>query len=845
MSQQLVLVPLGLVTEPNQLGQIPAGALSVASNIVIRSPAKIAPAPGWTTRYTLTGTDAGTTCAFVVATTGTHCCILFNRTAGWAFTWVNLATNTAVFGPTALTLDTPWSSTLAQSFPITRQPGFCSVLFQGQIFVNAFSTLLAWDTETPTTSTEARPRTAGTPSPVSPTSAITSGTAVPSDQYANLVTLTRRTVQGREYVSSLSAAYVGSTFGGSGDVDISVFVVLDNGWHRVGDVIEVYRTTCKSWGRTPSAIVLSKLGENAGSEYLLAGSYTLTATDIAAGNTTIVIKGGDAQLGRPCYTNQAISGTGANAFMPPALGLITAYKGHLFGFSPTEPPAFEMRPMGYWGYLDSTAGAAAYANGIGYYAMGSVVTFTSGLNTAVASSVGAIANLRIGARIIWPGGTRNVTNIVGTTITFDGAPAPASGTFVTDGRDQIRVDEKTYVNAESYLALAGNAPGFTRHEVVCPALQLSPYSNVFITVVPSGNGTVIIRRTLLEDTRTSMQIQATRGENWVPKLPNYTETALSIPEKTTPNGVVWSENNQPESWPGVNLEHFSRGQPHAVVTTRDAIFCWYSDGLWRFSGTGGTAAAGYDWRGDLVATGITISGSQACCVLNDVGYAYTSEGFISFTSAGQVTRISQGRIGDLLPGPPWDNGPYNIDTAVFVCADEETSEIIIKVPTSTALYRYNTLTDTFVQTQPTATLTTHAAYSRYTRSLLTVGKTAGGSWVLETDTGAVVSGSVWKYQPFYTDNPYSLKHWQQLDLAFTGAPSVVFPTFNSSISGAAIALTNAGPQAQARGSWDIDRDSPAIANMIELAITVGAGGGWTLQGASLQFEYLTEQRDKR
>jgi len=839
MPQQLVLTPLGLVTEPNQLGQIPAGALSTAANVVIRSPGKISSAPGWTVRYTLTGTDAGTTCAFVVATTIKYALILFNRTAGWAFTWIDLSTNTAAYGPTALTVNTPYDSALVQSFPITRQPKFCSVLFQGQVFVNAYSAVLTWDTESPTSSTEARPRSAGTPSPqISNVGTTTPGSALAASRYAFVVAMTRRTIQGREYISALSAANL-MTASSSATSNHTLVVRLDVGWHRAGDVIEVYRTASKPWVNTAvSGMTLSQLGENAGGEYLLTAAHTLTAAEAAAGTVNISVTGSDTTLGRPCYTNQSIGGV--QALMPPALGLMTSYKGYLLGFGPTEPPAYSVRTTAYWGAVnDVSVPQEVVDSSIGRFSLGNL-TFTAGLNTATAASAGAISNLRVGSRLLWSSFSRTVTAIAGTTVTFDGAAASGSGSFAADGGDQLSVDEFTRIDVYSgYQNVLLQI--YLRHEVLCQALRLGPYSWYYPPVVPAVD--VTFRRTLLEDSRPAMQIQATRGANWVPELPEYTATALSVPEKERPNAVMWSENNQPENWPGTNIDHFSRGQPHACLTTRDAVFIWYSDGLWRFSGTGGTAGSGYDWRGDLVATGITISGSQACCVLNDVQYAYTSEGFVSVSSAGQITRISQGRIGDLLPGPPWDDGPYNLDTAVFVCADEENSEIVIKVPASSALYRYNTLTDTFVTVLPNATQTTHAAYSRYTRSLLTVGKANNGSWYLESNTGTNNAGSVAQFQPIYTDNPFSLKHWQQLDVAFTGSPTVT-PTYNASVSGATLALSNAGPQAQARGSWDIDRDAPAIANTIAVQLVMSPGT-WTLQGLSLQFEDLTEQRDKR
>lgn len=836
MPQQLVLTPLGLITEPNQLGQIPAGALSLADNIVMRSPGKIANDRGWATRYTLTGTDAGTTCAFVIATTGKYAIVLFNVTAGWKYVWVDMSTNTAAYGPTTLSVNQPGAPANPQSFKVTSQPGFCSVLYQGQIFANAQSVLLTWDTENPTSASEAAPREGGLRSVVVYNFSGTAGvgyTSSPVSWFA-IVGVIRRVVQGREYVGPTSVAAVVYNTNASQSADPTINIGLPS-TARAGDTVELYRTRQKPYGKT-NTVVLSKLGEDVGAEYLLASAVQLTAADITAGTIAIPLSGTDDQLGRPCYVNQSIGGQGAQAFRPPALARLTAYKGHLIGFGATQPATIGIHTKAIWGDLTGLPADAAAA-GIGAFTLGTVTY--NGTATATAASAPAIANLRVGSLIAATGVFRRVTAIVGTSITMDAAAS--GGALTSTGFDQLFVSGawgSTFGDVSNYFAVEG---GITSHvDYFCPAVRLGQFSTAFPFAVPSDELTLQASR--LDDARSSFSIGATRGANWVPALPETNGTLRVVSPQNQPNAVVWSEINQPESWPGVNLDHFSRGEVHAVVTTRDANILFYSDGLWRFSGTGGTAGAGYDWRADQLASGITISGSQAICVLNDVVYAYTSEGFISITSAGQITRISQGRIGDLLPGPPWDNGPYNNDTAVFLCADEENSEVVIKVPTSTALYRYNTLTDTFVTTQPSATQTTHAAYSRYTRSLLTVGKTAGGSWVLESNTGSPVS-SAFRFQPVYTDNPFSLKHWQQLDVSFTGAPGVL-AQYNESVNDAGLALSNAGPQAQARGSWDIPRDAPAIANSIVVALFTGPSA-WTLQGISLQFQDLTEQRDKR
>lgn len=843
MPQQLVLTPLGIITEPNELGQIPAGAFSSASGIVMRQPGKIHGVVNWSTRYTLTGTDAGTTCAFVVATTSNFALILFNRTAGWAYVWVDLQTNTAAYGPTALTAPASGSPTAEpQSFTITRQPGFCGVLFGGQTFVNAYSNVLAWDTEAPTTAALAAPRMAGLRAPALYYNFSPAGFAIKAYHYAIGVAIVRRKILGREYVSPISAACRLPAF--DTDCNVNVIVFLRQNFHVVGDIVEIYRTRQFEWVfASPS--VLENQSENAGSEYQLCASHVITAADVAAGDFSVLLDGTDEGLGQACYTNQAIAGVGAQAFAPPALRVFTAYKGHLIGLGPTEPPAFTFRAKGYWGYSNNNDPQEFRNSSYGSVYVG--LTYTIGANTATAASAALLGPFRVGSYINSSGlsGTAQVTSIVGTTVTFSGAVGTVNGLRDSTVTDRVVIDGVSDLAYDGMWVADRILP---YSEFVMPSLKLAAYTNTVPNLVPVEP--VIVKHAYLRDSRPSLQIGATRPENLIPEMASWVQYQGGSPTTATalerPAAVVWSENNQPESWPGVNVEHFSSGTPHAVCTTRDAVIAFYSDGIWRFSGTGGSAGAGYDWRADQIASGVTISGSQCACVLNDVVYAYTSEGFVGIDSAGTISRISHGRIGDQLSGPPWNDGAYNNTTAMFVCADEEHGEILIRSPETFggAMWRYNTITDTFVQTtshdQPT-----HAAYSRYMRNVLVVGKTGASTWSLRAEASVITATGQVQFQPIYTDNPFSLKHWQQFDVGVEASSAVITASFNG-VTDVSRTATDAGLSENARVGFAIPRNAPAIANTICPGLTINPDAGdFSLQGFALQFEDLTEQRNKR
>src|ERR1700712_1289329 len=94
--QQLVLEPLGIVTEPNKLGQIPAGALSVMTDCVERSPGVIENIQAWQTKVTVAGADVQTTAMFAVPMDGNLVVVIYNVNGPkWVYRWYDLSTGSA------------------------------------------------------------------------------------------------------------------------------------------------------------------------------------------------------------------------------------------------------------------------------------------------------------------------------------------------------------------------------------------------------------------------------------------------------------------------------------------------------------------------------------------------------------------------------------------------------------------------------------------------------------------------------------------------------------------------------------------------------------------------------
>lgn len=843
--QQLVLDPLGVVTQANKFGQTPAGAMVTAHNVRIRSPGIVEAQRAWSTIATLPSTDAGTTCAFIVPTPGRYMLVVFNVTAGWRYCWFDMgAGGAAAFGG-AKTLAIEDGT--AQSVNLTRQPSFSAVQHGEQLFLSTYSQVMVWDKAVPTTTAEATVRRAGLQPPwfqqvyPDPNGPGTSGTALEAEQWCVYTAVFRRTVGDKEIVSEPSAAV---SFMNWNEIaqptplacNCRLTLAFTSVYVRAGDRLEVYRTRSKHWDYQAS-YNKAQNGEEVGSEFLRALTYTLTASDVSAGQVVLNDSTPDTGLTQALYTNQSVGGAGAAAGIPPAARALAVYKSHLFAFGPTYPGETPLRVRAVWQYLGD-APSDVQDSGIGDIDLD--LSWSSGSTTVTVNSGGTEA-AAIGQRIQLGTQQRYITAVnPGVSITVDVAPTTSgSGAFTT-------LSDTLWVSGTGIFAASWN--GLVRdmvaaHQLHAISLQLPPFNcgGAGITASPTD---FLITRTFLDDARTPLQLSASRPLNWDPDLVTP-PSVRSFAPKFTPYAYAWGEQNQPENFPRINIDSFTQAESHVAVGTRDALIVFCGDGIWRLSGNGGSAGEGYDWRADQLATDITVSGSQAVCVLHDDVYAYTSRGLVVISGGTNFTLLTEGRLNDRLSGPPWADSAYGKTAAVWLAADEEHGEIHLheeEALTDGSHWVYNVATNTFVTTQSHA-FATDAKYSPYVRAMVVVGNDTGNTWTLKAPTGSYSLVSTLGFQPVYGDNPFTLKHWSVLDVALSAASSASVTAAFNTTTGQTIARSNDASEGFARMRFDVPRASPNVCDSMRLtlAIVPNASTGFQLQGFALGIRPLTER----
>jgi hypothetical protein len=849
------LNPLGIITQPNQYGQYPVGALSAANGCAIRNPGILETLPVWIQLGSQT--FPGNVVYCVLAPNSSQMMVIYFSSGTWDYIWINVLTGAVTQAFQVVSIDGGFSG---QTIPSDGR--FSWTQSRSRILITTIPGIVVFDSTDPSTAPLSRSRRAGLQPPALFSLVQTHGvtdTALLTLTACHCTALLRRKyADGYEIVSApTSATLVRNDSVTTADISHTVEFYGDTAGENIaGDVIEIYRTK--------SQAVTTTGGTNTGSDFFLALNYTLTAADITAGFVVLRDSTPDTGLGEALYTNAGQSGAASAALPSPTSKIIATFKSYTFYLNRTDPPTLLFRTPVYWGDMGlGTSGAPANVrlSGIGKRSVKG--TAASGNPTLTAVAAADIVGIVIGQLVMntvnpFPANAR-VTAVGASSITFS-ANATSSGTAqqvdIADAFEMNGVLSGSPFEVATFDDFAGRVnlpPGFTgQHHYAYCLDRVYPSSLIGTISTPSTfpASNVVLSNNVLDINSVPMTVRATNGHNYIPQLPRLelNETALSIPTTTALNGFSWSEENQPENVPSLNTAFAGSGEIYAAFATRDALWIFASDGLWRLSGTGGDVGSGFDWRVDPVDSTISIAGPQAGCVLRDTVFAYTNRGLVSIDSSGFIKEISWGRVNDQLPGPPWSAPSWSDTTQVWLVADETNDEIIIKETGITAgrVWVYNILTDTFTK-DFVANFTGALAmtYSRVRQANIAV---SSGTHALFVTDPTQYQALNFSYQAVYANDPFAQRHWQQADFVFdtTASPGSITLNFfaNGVSSGQRPVTANANTGTLTRTSFSITKEAPAIANAMRLGLAATSGTFAVVRvfGASMQYVDFTEFR---
>lgn len=839
--RQTIVAPIGLVTQPNAYGVYPSGALKRADNVSMRNVGELVQMPGSQNTVSVPVSFTGAIPKLVALDNGHVVAVAGSSTAqpyadatGYTFQGNPTGNPLTSFSPTS-----------------TR---ICAARLAERLTLNSPTCCLVTDSMSPSTSGDRVFRRAGMLQPGNVGFSFASPGPVPDDVAVGYRVCFRRDFSDGYFVRSVPSPLmaVGNNLGASEAVTLTI--VLSNTGLQAGDIVEVYRTDgvpittafMPSVGQT-----LKRIAEHPLTSAEVAGTfYTFTDTqEFVPGTTTTP--------GEELYTNPYQETEQYANRTPPVVQTLGVFKGYQFYGDTTDRPFAEFTCAGGIGQQSEAVAEGISATSFKANALGersATGSRTSGSPTITGVSAADMVGIKPGQKL------KNGTAGFPAT-TYVSAVNAGAGTITMDGNATSTAGATAYLLQDTLEINGGKFPFSSLPELAGALAAMTPPLEVSINTqagaLASGQSYTIGAKIRIEPALTGdnfynpLTVRATNGANYSPALPEITATAKSITGVRIRNHLVWSKEQQPEHVPTAHEAWVGNGAIIALNPTRDALWIWCTDGLYRLSGSGG--ADGLGWGIDLVSTTLILAAPQASAVLGEIVYGYTNQGFVGVDSAGNIDYLTDQKIGNLLPGAQY------AETLNTICeANETDDEVVLGLGenggrNSHILWVYNSK-----QRGWTRLNTTDSAFRFVTAMAMQRSTSSGEPRLLFAiaPNGAILApqysgwnGSTYlqcaaEYQPIYGDDPLSLKQYIWCDFIFaTGSNGkTLVPLYNSVTTGQ-VTITDFQNSGYARSG--VPRRF-AVAHSISAGFEQLAGSVQSrFQGISIAFNERTSQSKKR
>jgi len=911
MSKQIIAKPQGIITEPNKVGQFAAGTSTISSsfaagafatgaNFAIRSFGTVEQVAKFQEELTMPGVTVG---GAYYATDGDDVALLVELTTRG--TWYAILFHRDVSGSaSSITrqVTSPWNGY------VTADGNTGLLLMRNRLIVTApirsFVIDFYPDQGFSPTGSASGPRNTGLPqiyfinrtSQTETTANI--GGVMPPNTHISAVPQLRSASQIEDY-ELLSPPPVPYDFANTSTTQtqtssswtIGTPLHVNNRPADSVDIIyvDVYRTREQSTGYDS---VNNKYAPIAtGSSFYKSGS-----SPVFSGTPLISDDTQNEALGESLLTNTSASGAAALPIPPVPSKTCAPFKGYGFYANRFDPATLVLQNPYYWGTITQSSTFSARLNGVGVrlYSGGSA---TSG-SANVSAPGGDYTGFKIGQDFIVRRADTNAVVLNGTiTGTNSGAgPITASTTSSYTGSVNLEAYDELLVNGVRVRAdfspqlFAANLSAAFGDKLDVFASGIEPQKTydssstvgVYPSYVPSGGITIRLR------TNDTLDVKATNGGSYIPQLTEYNngQTVYGVVYgKQQSNAVAWSELNEPESCPPGNYVFVGKGTIFKMVPTRDCLWIFCSDGLYRLSGTGGSAADGYDWVIDPVDTGLILAGQNCAVAHREYVYAYTNRGFVSISSEGTVRPLSDGRINPSIKTWPrlsnstWsqisDNAIDGGGDSLWVAVDAAFDDILIRFRDGgltlgyAAIWVYNVKTDAWSFRQPSlygdSSTPTLGFYSGANQTIF--GIYAGRNKVVRTTPRPDIDpgnyeAMTFTSQPIYGGKPdgaHTQKHWQDVEITFrspqtnSGSSITIGAPFGNVQQSRTIPTTpNGAGQSIADAvavGFTVARNHPAMASSFTFEVTVDSppsgGQPFAIEAISVNYIDFSDERKVR
>lgn len=841
---------LGIVTTPNEMGELPPGAILSGTGFAMRDPGKLT----FTLRQINAGGSGG------AASNPTN----IVTTGGVDSTWsvyrdsVGAVWRLAVRG-SLVSFDALLSAANGLYAPPVFSTGGRITWTESRrrkIVNTAATAPLIWNRIVDIAGgATLQPRFTGIPAPSVNVGGNVGGSALPESTQCHLVVVIRRVFSdGYEVMSPPSGAYrLAQTASGLGTLSLNVQANWSSTLElAAGDFIDVYRTKGQAYA--------GATGTDTGATYRLSVSHKVTSAEATANVATFLDDTPDAGLGDFLYTNSGQGSAAAAYLPPPAAKCIATFRGHTFYANVTRPASLTFSVGNAWGTLPSAA-VGARTHGIGTRSLVGTITNTS--NNVTAVSAADMVGIVIGQIIVdarFTPTTVTIATVSATSFTVSGVGNTTAAGATIAAFDVIEING-TSVSAAQFRNLVASAYLFDLQCICLDAVLNSQTIGIVALATQPGIGGVTLQKSWAGGG--TFTIRATNGANYTPALPRIelAETALTVAEQTDLNGYAWSEPQLPEAVPSVNAANVGSGEIYGIAATRDALWFLCSDGLYRLSGTGGSVETSYDWRTDPVDATLILSRPRGLCVLLDTVYAQTNRGIVGIPPSGEVSELSKNTCREVIPALSWAESYLPT-----INADNEHDEVTYiagnDALTQNTVFTYNVRTGKWACPMygPDQTGVVDFAYvsaGGFANKALWVTKSGTTFELTREGTNGVLGpqGTI-QLQPLYGKSPFGLTRWLELEIEVAEAGiGSNGPVIQYAFSGNAWTtpimrkVPNVITGNRWRGTMSVMRAAPAIAPSLTVQFTVGSAGAvavsFWMTGVVVRYKTLTNRRTFR
>ena len=826
MARQAIIAPLGIITRPNQYGQYPPGACSDSLNVCYRAPGL---AEGFNEVADLI-TSAGGSQNNVIrkifpgqaqydAVGATAVVYAMQQTSGGQWSLMDQGVNLPE--PRGTAPDFGYSC--QGSYARTRW--IFSDIVNPLVLDSALIATLRW---------------AGIPAPraieFGGYTTAAAAQAIPISSGASWRAHFERTIlfQTKAPYVVTSAVSPATRWDNTSGVlaDPQMAVSWPNDWKiAAGDIVKLYRT------------VTQPIGTDPGDTFYLCGQATLVAADITNGYVYVPDHSTDAALGAELYTNPGQRGAAKSYAPPPGARDIATYKGSTFYSAIRTTPALQVTIPGAAGTLTSVPDRT--------YGIGRRTDVgTTGIGTpviAMASTLGIVTGQLLTC-VDFPAATYVVSVVANVSVTVDQNSAATTVGVTVTFDDRLEVIDATAVHT---IVVERPVAFLTRLPKTC-GIAVTPDRALKDEGAPQYG--VAMRFSSPRFVSGVVSLSATNGQNYYPPLNALTGTETTAADSTVTNLLIYSETDQPEACPEGNELLVGNGIHYRQVLTRDAMWVFASDGLWRVSGEMD------NWRVDLVDSTLKLSAVNAVDVMRDVIYAYTNRGIVAISDARGIEELTTGIIDDLIAPMEWSTAATTFLT--FLTCDLAHNEVWVTFGADESVIRssyvFNTVSRAWTRFA-NAGIFTATGYSQKLGALLYgSGGYASGSnpypdlvKFLSTTARTSNGGPYMLFQPIYGTDPTGLQQWIDVTAIFgnVGVSDLiyVYPAWDETQYSAQQATgkpgsATSGLSSELRVTFGVPRNQ-AVAPLLRFGwrIVSGYWQAWQFRGLSVRYEPIAEE----